>query len=168
MSLLLTGAVLSDVPVHAPQKRKHFPYCRKSVKSIMTQLICYRSQMAPMEKKVSPEPEWVRRRPKARFPTIPPDVLQESTWSMIAKPVQSIMYHGWGTIYDMGSTIGYVYTNPESADRLKHLLKDVVAPLGPTLKRLGRAAPQVALLESFTTCALGGPSSRGGAGSCSR
>ena len=129
--------------------------------SIMTQLICYRSQMAPMEKKVSPEPEWVKRRPKARFPTIPPDVLQESTWSMIAKPVQSIMYHGWGTIYDMGSTIGYVYTNPESASRLRHLLKDVIAPLGPMLKRLDRAAPPVALLESFTTCALGGPSSRG-------
>ena len=129
--------------------------------SIMTQLICYRSQMAPMDKKVSPEPEWVRRRPKARFPTIPPDVLQESTWSMIAKPVQSIMYHGWGTIYDMGSTIGYVYTNPESADRLRHLLKDVIAPLGPMLKRLGRDASPVALLESFTTCALGGPSSRG-------
>ena len=129
--------------------------------SIMTQLICYRSQMAPMDKKVPSEPEWVRRFPKARFPTIPPDVLQEATWSMIAKPVQAIMYHGWGTIYNMGSTIGYVYTNPESADRLKHLLKDVVAPLGPTLKRLGRAASPVALLESFTTCALGGPSSRG-------
>ncbi len=129
--------------------------------SIMTQLICYRSQMAPVDKKVTPEPEWARRFPKARFPTIPPDVLQEATWSMIAKPVQSIMYHGWGTIYDMGSTIGYVYTNPESADRLRHLLKDVVAPLGPTLKRLGRAASPVALLESFTTCALGGPSSRG-------
>ena len=129
--------------------------------SIMTQLICYRSQMAPMEKKVSPEPEWVRRRPKARFPTIPPDTLQESTWSMLAKPVQAVMYHGWGTIYDMGSTIGYVYTNPESADRLRHLLKDVIAPLGPMLKRLDRAAPPVALLESFTTCALGGPSSRG-------
>ena len=129
--------------------------------SIMTQLICYRSQMAPMEKKVSPEPEWVRRRPKARFPTIPPDTLQESTWSMLAKPVQAVMYHGWGTIYDMGSTIGYVYTNPESASRLRHLLKEVIAPLGPMLKRLDRAAPPVALLESFTTCALGGPSSRG-------
>ena len=131
------------------------------IPSIMTQLICYRSQMAPMDKKVSPEPEWARRFPKARFPTIPPDVLQEATWSMIAKPVQSIMYHGWGTIYNMGSTIGYVYTNPESADRLRYLLKDVVASLGPTLKRLGRAAPPVALLESFTSCALGGPSSRG-------
>jgi hypothetical protein len=80
---------------------------------------------------------------------------------MIAKPVQAVMYHGWGTIYDMGSTIGYVYTNPESAARLRHLLKDVIAPLGPMLKRLDRAAPPVALLESFTTCALGGPSSRG-------
>jgi hypothetical protein len=129
--------------------------------SIMTQLICYRSQMAPTNVVVSPMPEWARRFPKARFPTIPPDTLQESTWSMIAKPVQAIMYHGWGTIYNMGSTIGYVYTNPESADRLRYLLKDVVAPLGPTLKRLGRAAPQVAMLESFTTCALGGPSSRG-------
>ena len=131
------------------------------IPAIMTQLICYRSQMAPMDKKVSPEPEWVRRRPKARFPTIPPDTLQEATWSMLAKPVQAIMYHGWGTIYEMGSTIGYVYTNPESADRLRYLLKDVVAPLGPMLKRLGRAAPPVALLESFTTCALGGPASRG-------
>ncbi|MBQ3288354.1 MAG: hypothetical protein IJH50_02975 [Kiritimatiellae bacterium] len=131
------------------------------IPAIMTQLICYRSQMAPKDKKVSPEPEWVKRRPNANFPTIPPDTLQEATWSMLAKPVQAIMYHGWGTIYEMGSTVGYVYTNPESADRIRHLLKDVVAPLGPMLKRLGRTAPPVALLESFTTSALGGPASRG-------
>ncbi|MBR2838386.1 MAG: hypothetical protein IKE55_06375 [Kiritimatiellae bacterium] len=129
--------------------------------AIMTQLICYRSQMAPKDKKVSPEPEWVRRRPKANFPTIPPDTLQEATWSMLAKPVQAVMYHGWGTIRETGAETGYVYTNPESAVRIRHLLKDVVAPLGPTLKRLGRAAPPVALLESFTTSALGGPASRG-------
>jgi hypothetical protein len=127
----------------------------------MTQLICYRSQIAPMGKKVTPEPERVRRRPKADFPSIPPDTLQEATWSMIAKPVQAIMYHGWGTIYETGVATGYTFTNPESAERLRHLLKDVVAPLGPTLKRLGRDVPQVAVLESFTTCALGGPASWG-------
>jgi hypothetical protein len=71
------------------------------------------------------------------------------------------MYHGWGTIYETGTAKGYVYTNPESTERIKHLLKDVVAPLGPTLKRLGREAPPVAVLESFTTCALGGPASWG-------
>lgn len=129
--------------------------------SIMTQLICYRNQIAPMGKKVVPEPEWVRRRPLAEFPTIPPDTLQEATWSMIAKPVDAIMYHGWGTIYETGSATRYVYTNPESADRIRHLLKEVVAPLGPTLKRLGRKPPPVAVLESFTTCALGGPASWG-------
>ena len=129
--------------------------------AIMTQLICYRSQIAPMNKKVSPEPEWVKRRPLADFPTIPPDTLQEATWSMIAKPVKAIMYHGWGTIYETGVSKGYVYTNPESTQRIKRLLKDVVAPLGPTLKRLGREMPLVAVLESFTTCALGGSASWG-------
>ena len=71
------------------------------------------------------------------------------------------MYHGWGTICETGKGTGYVYTNPESADRLRHMLKGVVAPLGPMLKRLGREAPPVAVLESFTTCAFGGPASWG-------
>lgn len=129
--------------------------------SIMTQLICYRSQIAPTNKVVSPAPEWLARRPLADFPTIPPDSLQEATWAMIAKPVQAIMYHGWGTVYETGVDHGYVYTNPASAQRLRTLLKDVVAPLGPTLKRLGRAPSPVAVLESFTTCAMGGPASWG-------
>ena len=136
--------------------------CPGQLPAIKTQLICYRSQIAPTNKTVSPPPAWVVRRPRAAFPTIPPDSLQEATWSMLAKPVQAVMYHGWGTIYETGSEGGYVYTNPESADRIRHLLKDVVAPLGPTLKRLGRAAPPVAVLESFTTCAFGGSASWGG------
>jgi hypothetical protein len=129
--------------------------------SIMTQLIGYRNQIAPRSKKVTPETEWVRRRPLADFPSIPPDTLQEATWSMIAKPVDAIMYHGWGTIYETGSETRYVYTNPETTVRIKHLLNDVVAPLGPTLKRLGHRPPPVAVLESFTTCVLGGPASWG-------
>ena len=129
--------------------------------SIMTQLICYRKHMAPVGKEVTPVPEWLERRPNAGFPTIPPDTLQEATWSMIAKPVNAIMYHGWETVYETGRTKGYVYTNPESAVRLRHLLRDVVAPLGPTLKRLGRKAPPVAVFESFTTSFVSGPTSWG-------
>ena len=127
----------------------------------MTQLICYRKQMAPIEVKVSPEPDWVRRRPEAGFPTIPPDTLQEATWSMLAKPVRGIMYHGWGTIYETGEAKRYTYTNPESADRLRHLLKELVAPLGPSLLKIGRAQSPVAVLESGTTALLGGPASWG-------
>ena len=128
---------------------------------IMTQLICYRNQLAPKNVKVDPEPDWMKRRPGADFPSIPPDTLQEATWSMIAKPVRGIMYHGWGCIYETGATNGYTYTNAETTDRIKHLLKDVVAPLGPSLLKIGRAKNPVAILESGTTAIMGGPASWG-------
>ena len=129
--------------------------------SMMTQLICYRSQMSPTNEVPENVPEWAVKFPKLKFPTIPPDVLQEATWTMISKPVQSIMFHGWATIHDLHGDSYYGMTNPESADRMRHLLKDVVAPLGPTLRRLGRDVPQVAVFESLATCAMGGPASWG-------
>ena len=128
---------------------------------IMTQLICYRAQLAPTNITVSPLPEWVKRRPRASFPTIPADSLQEAVWSMLAKPVKGIMFHGWRTIFETGAEKGYVYTSPETAVRMKGLLCGLVAPLGPMLKDLGRDEPEVAVLESFTTAAFGGPGSWG-------
>ena len=128
---------------------------------IMTQLICYRARLAPSNVVVSPLPAWVQKRPRAGFPTIPADALQEAVWSMIAKPVKGIMFHGWGTIAETGSETGYTYTSPESAERLRNLLNGLVAPLGPTLKNLGREEPDVAVLESFATAAMGGPASWG-------
>ena len=129
--------------------------------SIMTQLICYRAQMAPKEVSVQQPPEWVKNFPEAAFPTIPPDVLQEATWSMLAKPVDAIMYHGWGTIFDTHNKKRYCYTNPDSAKRLTELLNGVVVPLGPVLRRLKREKPKVAVLESLATFAMGGAVTRG-------
>ena len=129
--------------------------------SIMTQLICYRVQVAPKGVAASPEPEWLSRLPEANFVTIAPDVLSEATWSMIAKPVDAVMFHGWGTVFDTGEQKGYCFTNGDSAKRLKQLIKDVITPLGPVLKRLKREQPRVAVLESFTTVAMGGPGSWG-------
>ncbi len=128
---------------------------------MMTQLICYRAQIAPSNVVVTPPPAWVEKRPRAGFPSIPPDSLQEATWSMLAKPVKGIMYHGWGTIYETGSETGYCYTNPQTTERLRELLRGVVVRLGPTLMKLGRAESPVAVLESATTCFMGGPASWG-------
>ena len=128
---------------------------------IMTQLICYRAQLAPKATALEHPPAWVVGRPDAEFPTIPPDSLQEATWSMLAKPVQAIMYHGWQTVFDTGSTRGYTYTCRESEARLKALLHDAVTPLGAMLPKLGREPSRVAVFESFTTAALGGPASWG-------
>ncbi len=127
---------------------------------IMTQLICYRSQLAPAHIKVSPQPEWVRRIPNALLPAIPPDALQEALWSMISKPVKGIMFYGWGNIFDTAS-VKYAYTSPETGAMMRRLLNDVVLPLGPMLKHLGREKPPVAVLESFATVAFGGPGSWG-------
>ena len=129
--------------------------------AIMTQLICYRSQMAPTNVVPANMPAWAKAFPKGAFPTIPPDVLQEATWSMIAKPVDAIMYHGWGTIHDTHVTTYYCYTNPKAAERMREIQRDVVKPLGPVLKRLKRDKPSVAVLESLTTCAMGGPATHG-------
>ena len=122
---------------------------------MMTQLICYRSSMAPKEMKLEKMPEWTKEWVDAPFPTIPPDILQEATWAMLAKPVKGIMYHGWDTIYNTGYR-KYCYTCPESAVRIQQLLKGPVRELGPMLKRLGRRQSPVAVLESATTFFMSG------------
>lgn len=123
---------------------------------IMTQIICYRSQIAPKNKEVSPAPAWVAEKPDADFPTIPPDTLQEATWAMIAKPVEGIMYHGYACIVELGAKTGYTFTNAETPKRLTALLNDVVAPLGPTLKKLPREDSPVVVLESFANALFSG------------
>ena len=122
---------------------------------MMTQLICYRSSMAPKEMKIENPPAWTKEWDEAPFPTIPPDILQEATWAMLAKPVKGIMYHGWDTIFNTGYR-KYCYTCPESAARIQQLLKGPVRELGPTLKRLGRRPSPVAILESATTFFMSG------------
>ena len=71
------------------------------------------------------------------------------------------MFYGWGTIHDLHHKEDSSFTNPESARRLRALLNDVVTPLGPVLRRLKREKPSVAVLESLTTCMMGGAATLG-------
>lgn len=119
------------------------------------QIIIYRVYVAPDGMKVDNPPRWAVEFPKARFPGVPPDVLTESTWAMIAKPVEAIKFHGWGCIFDTGSQDFYVYTNPEVGASHSRMIKEVIAPLGPMLLDLKRADQDVAVLESFTTSIFG-------------
>ncbi len=123
---------------------------------IMTQIICYRNEIAPKNKTVTSVPAWVTEKPDADFPAIPPDSLQEATWAMIAKPVEGIMYHGYQCIFETGAKTGYTFTNTETPKRLTHLLKNVVAPIGPTLKKLPREDSPVVVLESFANALFSG------------
>lgn len=119
----------------------------------MTQIIWYRRGTAP-EPQMPQDPakrvQWERDIPDAKFISIAPDHLSIALWSMLARPVRGIMYHGWGSLVTSphGS---YRMTNPETAKRLTRLTADVVRPLGPTLLQIPDAPTDIAILESFAS-----------------
>ncbi|MCD6362311.1 MAG: hypothetical protein J7M38_15750, partial [Armatimonadetes bacterium] len=143
----------------------------------MTQIIWYRNQTAPqpgeearvqtadfVDQDVRPSgtgsvdasgryvAAWEREIPDARFITIAPMHLREAFWTKIARPIQGIMYHGWGSLIQLESRHGsYRYTNPETKWELKRLVENVVRPLGPTLMQIPDRKADVAFLESFAS-----------------
>ncbi len=126
----------------------------------MTQVIWYRSQVAPIPRPGVPplknRAPWENEQPEARFVTISPDHLGESLWLKLTEPVKGIMYHGIGSLlmpeekieYRPGS---YVATTPDTEKRFRQLIETVVIPLGPVIKALPEASRRVAYLQSFTS-----------------
>jgi hypothetical protein len=121
----------------------------------MTQIIWYRSQTAPMAKgdEVSKATKslWEDTDPDAAFPTIAPMHLREAFWTKIARPVQGIMYHGWGSLVPQSGEGSYRYTHPQTQHELHRLVKEVVEPLGPTLMQVPDRPSDVTFLESFAS-----------------
>lgn len=121
----------------------------------MTQIIWYRSQTAPMAKgdevtKARASP-WEDTDPDAAFPTIAPMHLREAFWTKIARPIRGIMYHGWQSLVPTDGRSSYRYTHPQTQHELKHLIDEVVTPLGPTLLQIDDPTADVAFLESFAS-----------------
>lgn len=126
----------------------------------MTQVIWYRSQTAPPEKPAAADnaaaaekeqAPWEDFDPGAQYITIAPMHLREAFWTKISRPIQGIMYHGWGSLTETDGTSAYRFTHPETQNELRRLVHDVVEPLGPALKQIGADQTDVALLESFTS-----------------
>ncbi|MBM4079006.1 MAG: LamG domain-containing protein, partial [Planctomycetes bacterium] len=142
----------------------------------MTQIIWYRSQTAPepgeaatkqaadfadkdvkAASKAAPtkpeahQAEWETRIPDARFITIAPMHLREAFWTKMARPIQGIMYHGWGSLVEDVQHGGYRYTHPETKHELRRLVKTVLEPLGPALMQVPDRKSDVAFLESFAS-----------------
>lgn len=127
---------------------------RKSPQQVMkmTQLIWYRSQTAASQKSANPveRSPWEDFDPDAAYITIAPMHLREALWMKLSRPVQGIMYHGWGSLVP-GQKSSYRYTHPDTQEELARLMKTVVEPLGPALRQIPAAPAEVALLESFTS-----------------
>ncbi len=117
----------------------------------MTQIIWYRSQTAPIAEPHQPRirSPWEDREPDAAFITIAPMHLREAFWTKISRPVQGIMYHGWQSLVPTGDAASYRYTHPETQQELRRLIREIVEPFGPMLRRVPAARPEVAFYESF-------------------
>ncbi len=124
----------------------------------MTQIIWYRSGTAPeLPADEAARASWEREKPEAPFITIAPDHLREAFWSKLSRPVRGIMYHGWGSLVETGTTNqGYVFTNPRTAEVLTELTHNVVRPLGPTLLQVPDRPADVAILQSFSSQVFAG------------
>ena len=121
----------------------------------MTQIIWYRSQTAPVAKgdevRKGARSPWEDTEPDAAFLTIAPMHLREAFWTKLARPVQGIMYHGWGSLVPDTGESAYRYTHPQTRHELRRLIKAVVEPLGPTLLQVPDRPADVAFLESFAS-----------------
>lgn len=117
--------------------------------SSMTQIICYRSQVAPLNIKVDNPPEWLSREREAKFVTIPPDVFREALWSKLSRRLDAIMYHGSGSLF-APEKHSYRYTNSQTKAEFKKVMNYLVKPLGPVLKTVPEYTPNVAILECYS------------------
>ena len=143
----------------------------------MTQIIWYRSQTAPepgeeaqaqaadfTDHDTNPRgtgtvdatgryvTAWERLQPHARFITIAPMHLREAFWTKMARPIQGIMYHGWGSLVQLENQHGsYRYTHPETKYELRRLVRSVIEPLGPALMQVPDRPSDVGFVESFAS-----------------
>lgn len=118
----------------------------------MTQIIWYRSGSAPKDDGIEKKVDWEKESPNSSYITIAPDALREAFWSKISRSVRGIMYHGLGSLVEMGTqSFGYIHTNPKTKIVLKELVETVVTPLGPTLLQIPEFNSDIAFLQSFTS-----------------
>ena len=127
---------------------------------IHTQLMCYRRQIAPENVTPSNLPPWMGPFRGATFLAIPPDVLREACWSMFAKPMYGYSFYPFNCVQNVGA-YWYPYSCPELGETMADILRNTLAPLGPVLLKLGRAKPDVAVFECFTSVVMGAPYAMG-------
>lgn len=132
----------------------------------MVQAICWRRDIAGpdsvLREKGIPLPDWTKEWPKTKFPTMPPDLVQEGLWMAWLHRSDGVGFHGWNSIYD-GRPLGfqdgedvYAFTHPGTQKVISNLFHTVGIPLGPYFKSVPERKPEVALLISAASELFGG------------
>ncbi|MBN1555476.1 MAG: hypothetical protein JXA11_12080 [Phycisphaerae bacterium] len=87
--------------------------------------------------------------PHAAYYPMTADQMRGAFWNTISYPVQGVGWYGIANL--IPDTEGEGYHSPELLPEMTRLLRNVVAPLGPTLLQVPDRPADVAFLESFSS-----------------
>ena len=129
---------------------------RESGKKVLSMIQAFgwrRSMMGP-DAAAAAVPQWSKDWPNTKWPTMPPDAVQQGMWHLFSRRIDGIGFHGWNALLD-GRPFGqtqdqkdYAYTHPGTKDVVSNLFNAVASPLGPYFRAVPERVPEVALLES--------------------
>ena len=88
-----------------------------------------------------------------RFVTVAPDLLRESIWLAMSRPISAIMFDGGSAVSDLPGT--YANTNPDAAAVLTSLSRELIVPYGPMFRFMLRSPRRTAVLQSAVSTLYG-------------
>ena len=118
------------------------------------QVIVYGSAVAPRNQKVPNPPAWMKKFPKCVYPTLAPNLLEESLYLMLARRNPAGFYLTAAcSIYPetkYASNVRFC-TNDHTRDALKKVDRLLIKPFGPLLMRLPERQAKVAVYQGFAS-----------------
>ena len=129
------------------------------------QVITYGSAVAPRNsRKVTNPPAWMKKFPKCVYPTLAPNLMEESLFLMLSRRTPGGFYlTAASSIYPekkFASKVRYC-TNDQTRDALKKVDRLLIKPFGPLLMRLPERKARVALYQGFASALFAGRASWG-------
>ena len=120
-----------------------------------------RKWATPESSKPESPPEWLARSDaRARYITMPPDLIREAIWTLFSRKIDGIgLYPCYALFPGVGGNAPC--TNPGTFDAVRDAFLRVGVKLGPLLRAVPERAPEVALLESYASCLLAGAGEMG-------
>ena len=121
--------------------------------------------MAPRNsRKVTDLPAWMKKFPKCVYPTLAPNLMEESLFLMLSRRTPGGFYMtAASSIYPekkFASKVRYC-TNDQTRDALKKVDRLLIKPFGPLLMRLPERKAEVALYQGFASALFAGRASWG-------
>ena len=120
----------------------------------MPSALLNREWACPKSAKLASPPAWCAKAdPKARYVTMPADLIREAIWTLFSRRIDGIGLYPWYAMFPEANG-GRRCNDPEAFEAARDAFQRVGVKLGPLLRAVPERAPEVAFLESHASCLL--------------